>query len=196
MTRIIKPLVAALLLGLPQAAAAYSIAPGDTLRIEVLEDESLARQVLVLPDGSITFPDAGNLRVSGMTPAAAAALLTERLKSQFATPPSVYVSVLSLASTLPGDQAIDPNVIYVMGEIGKPGVIDAAKGITLLQAIAQAGGFTKFAATKRVELHRMDPQTQTEQIYIFDAKNRKGISGATPLAEGDVIVVPERRLFE
>ena len=195
MTRIISKLVAVLLLGLPQAAAAYSIAPGDALRIEVLEDESLGRQVLVLPDGSITFPGAGNLRVSGMTPAAAGSLLAERMKSQFATPPSVYVSVVSLSPKAEAGLP-DPNEIYVMGEIGKPGVIDTKKGITLLQAIAQAGGFTKFAAAKRVELHRMDPASQTEQIYIFDAKTGKGISGATPLTEGDVIVVPERRLFE
>ncbi|MBD3787224.1 MAG: polysaccharide export protein [Sphingomonadales bacterium] len=194
MNRIISLLVAVLLLGLPQLAAAYSIAPGDALRIEVLEDESLARQVLVLPDGSISFPGAGTVRVAGMTPAAAGTMLTERLKAQFANTPSVYVSVVALAQ--PGEVLPEPNLIYVMGEIGKPGAIETAKGITLLQAIAQAGGYTRFAATKRIELHRMDPASQTEQIYIFDAKKGSGISGGTLLTEGDVIVVPERRLFE
>lgn len=194
MNRIISLLVAVLLLGLPQLAAAYSIAPGDALRIEVLEDETLARQVLVLPDGSISFPGAGTVRVAGMTPAAAGSMLTERLKAQFANTPSVYVSVIALAQ--PGEVLAKPNLIYVMGEIGKPGAIETAKGITLLQAIAQAGGYTRFAATKRIELHRMDPSSQTEQIYIFDAKKGSGISGGTLLTEGDVIVVPERRLFE
>lgn len=194
MNRIISVLTALVLLAIPQLAAAYTIAPGDSLRIEVLEDEALARQVLVLPDGSITFPGAGSLRVAGMTPAAAGSLLTERLKAQFANVPSVYVSVVSLAQ--PGEALEKPNVIYVMGEIGKPGALETLEGITLLQAIAQAGGYTRFAATKRIELHRIDPSSQTEQVYVYDAKKGTGISGATLLTEGDVIVVPERRLFE
>lgn len=194
MIRIISVLAALVLLAIPQLAAAYSIAPGDTLRIEVLEDETLARQVLVLPDGTISFPGAGTVKVSGMTPASARTLLTNKLAAQFANTPSVYVSVVGLAQA--GEALAVPNLIYVMGEIGKPGALETEKGITLLQAIAQAGGFTRFAATKRVELHRMDPASQTEQIYIFDAKKGTGISGATLLTEGDVIVVPERRLFE
>ena len=194
MIRIISVFAALVLLAIPQLAAAYSIAPGDTLRIEVLEDETLARQVLVLPDGTISFPGAGTVKVSGMTPASARTLLTNKLAAQFANTPSVYVSVVGLAE--PGEALAEPHLIYVMGEIGKPGAIDTEKGITLLQAIAQAGGFTRFAATKRVELHRIDPASQTEQIYIFDAKKGTGISGATLLTEGDVIVVPERRLFE
>jgi len=194
MNRIITLLAALVLLALPQLAAAYSIAPGDTLSIEVLEDETLTRQVLVLPDGSISFPGAGTLKVAGMTPATARSLLTDKLAAQFANTPSVYVSVVGLAQA--GEALVKPNLIYVMGEIGRPGALETEKGINLLQAIAQAGGFTRFAAVKRVELHRMDPTTQTEQVYIFDAKKGTGISGATLLTQGDVIVVPERRLFE
>lgn len=194
MNRIITLLAALVLLALPQLAAAYSIAPGDTLSIEVLEDETLGRRVLVLPDGTISFPGVGTLKVAGMTPASARSLLTDKLSAQFANTPSVYVSVVALADA--GEALVKPNLIYVMGEIGRPGTLETEKGINLLQAIAQAGGFTRFAAVKRVELHRMDPSTQTEQVYIFDAKKGTGISGATLLTEGDVIVVPERRLFE
>ena len=194
MNRIITLLAALVLLALPQLAAAYSIAPGDTLSIEVLEDETLGRRVLVLPDGTISFPGVGTLKVAGMTPASARSLLTDKLAAQFANTPSVYVSVVALADA--GEALVKPNLIYVMGEIGRPGTLETEKGINLLQAIAQAGGFTRFAAVKRVELHRMDPSTQTEQVYIFDAKKGTGISGATLLTEGDVIVVPERRLFE
>lgn len=195
MSRIISILAAVMLLVMPQLAAAYSIAPGDTLRIDVLEDQNLSRAVLVLPDGTINFPGAGTIRVGGSSPAAAQTLIADKLAPEFASRPSVYVSVSGLAPETE-EKAVKPKQIYIMGEIAKPGIVEADKGVTLLQAIAQAGGFTRFAATKRVELHRMDPNSNTEQVYIFDYRNRKGISGATPLAKGDVIVVPERRLFE
>jgi polysaccharide export outer membrane protein len=179
---------------LPQLAAAYTIAPGDTLRIDVLEDQNLGRAVLVLPDGSINFPGAGTIRVSGRSPEAVEKLIAQKLAPEFANAPSVYISVVGLAPVT--EAAARSKQIYIMGEIAKPGLVEAEEGITLLQAIAQAGGFTRFAATKRVELHRVDPATHAERIYIFDYRRNRGISGATPLAKGDVIVVPERGLFE
>lgn len=195
MSRIISIIAAFLLVTLPQIAAAYTISPGDRLQIDVLEDDSLSRAVLVLPDGSINFPGAGTIRVSGTTPAAAGQAIAAKLSPQFANTPSVYVSVSDLAPVMEAQSREELSRIYVMGEIGHPGVLEADKPINLLQAIAQAGGFTRFAATKRVELHRVD-NTGVKKIYIFDYKKHTGISGATMLTEGDVIVVPERRLFE
>lgn len=195
MIKIISVIAAFLLMALPQIAAAYTISPGDRLQVDVLEDDSLSRNVLVLPDGSITFPGAGTIRVGGATPAAAGETIADRLAPQFASRPSVYVSVAGLAPVTEAARREELSLIYIMGEIGRPGVVETDKRISLLQAIAQAGGFTRFAATKRVELHRVDANGQ-EQVYIFNYKGRSGISGATTLIEGDVIVVPERRLFE
>jgi polysaccharide export outer membrane protein len=197
MTHRLSALFAFVLLLLPISAAAYTVAPGDRLQVEVLEDSSLNRVLLVLPDGTIHFPGAGSVRVTGRTVASLPALISQRLSSQFANAPTVYVSVAALADVIPADEALEePTLIYVMGELESPGALQVEEGVTLLQAIAQAGGFTRFAATKRVELHRVDPSTQTEQVYLFDYKNRGGISGGTLLGAGDVIVVPERRLFE
>ena len=187
--------LALLVTALPGFAQNYTLQPGDVVTVEVLEDNTLNRSAMVLPDGTINFPGAGAIKVGGSSPAAAQEAIANKLASQFANRPSVYVSVAGLAPA--GlEKAEKPKNVYIMGEIAKPGLVAAERGATLLQAIAQAGGFTRFAATKRVELHRMDPETHTEQVYIFDYRNRKGISGATPLASGDVIVVPERRLFE
>lgn len=195
MSRIIPLLTASLLCALPTLAGAYTIAPGDTLRVDVLEDDSLSRTVLVLPDGSVNFPGVGAIRVGGGTPANAQNVIASRLASQFAAQPSVYVSVQSLAPPSAAKTVKLKNV-FIMGEINKPGIVESERGLTLLQAIAQAGGFTRFAATKRVELHRVDPSTKTAQVFVFNYKKGQGISGATPLIEGDVIVVPERGLFE
>lgn len=185
-----------LLLLLPISAVAYTVAPGDRLQIEVLEDESLNRVLLVLPDGTVNFPGTGSVRVSGRSVASLPALIAARLAPQFANTPTVYISVAALAEVDELEATEEPSVIYVMGELEAPGILQVEDGITLLQAIAQAGGFTRFAATKRVELHRVDPSSQTEYVYLFDYKNRRGLSGGTLLGEGDVIVVPERRLFE
>lgn len=195
MSKIYSLIAACVLLLLPQLAAAYTIVPGDTLQIDVLEDSTLDRAVLVLPDGTVNFPGAGTIRVAGGTPAAAQATIAAKLAPQFANTPSVYVSVANLS--LDSQKLLsNPRKVYVMGEISEPGLVEANKSITLLQAIAQAGGFTRFAATKRIELHRMDSKNGREQVFIFDYKRRGGISGATPLVDGDVIVVPERGLFE
>ncbi|MFC3060294.1 polysaccharide biosynthesis/export family protein [Paenirhodobacter populi] len=196
MSRIKSLIIAVAMLLAPQLATAYVITPGDTLQVDVLEDPSLSRAVLVLPDGSVNFPGAGSISVGGKSPVAAQDLIANRLASEFAAKPSVYVSVAGLSPSSQKDLLEKPKNIYIMGEINKPGIVEAEQGITLLQAIAQAGGFTRFAATKRVELHRPDLRAGTERVFIFDYRTGKGISGATPLLKGDVIVIPERRLFE
>lgn len=181
------------------AQSSYAIQRGDTLHVEVLEDANLNRDVLVLPDGSISFPLVGSLPAAGRSVDALRSALSAALASNFAAPPTVFVSVGQLAERRTSTRAASgPPVaaIFAMGEVAKPGKIDASPGVTLLQALAQAGGFTKFAATRRVELHRTDSQTGKEQIYLFDFRGRDGISGSTVLKQGDVIVVPERRLFE
>ena len=188
--------VAALAGGLaPQARAqSYGIMPGDTLRIEVLEDSTLDRNALVLPDGTITFPMAGTLRVAGRSPESVRQSIVKSISKDFAAPPTVYVSVMSVSD----ETLFDPRVIdvYVMGEVATPGKIELEPGTTLLQALAQGGGFTRFAALKRIELRRADPSTGTEHIYVFNYKTGAGIPGSTALQNGDVIVVPERKLFE
>lgn len=197
MRKLISGLLAVFLAVTATAAhASYRIQSGDTLKVEVLEDPSLNRTILVLPDGSVDFPSAGSIKARGKSTADVQTSIAERLSQVFAAKPTVYVSVVHVREVLPELIKPDPDAIYVMGEVKRPGVIETDGDITVLQAIAHAGGFTRFAATKRVELHRIDTETQSEQVYYFDYKNKLGISGAFLLREGDVIAVPERRLFE
>ncbi len=177
----------------------YRIKTGDTLQIEVLEDANLSRPVLVLPDGNINFPFAGTIRAAGRTVGTVQSDIVSQLAPNFNVSPNVFVSVASLAPPRPvAPPVIRTYGVYAMGEINTPGRldIDTKEGVTILQAIATAGGFTRFAATNRIELRRVNPKTGQETKYLFDYKGGRGISGATPLQEGDVIVVPERRLFE
>ncbi len=184
------------------AQSQYRIQSGDTLQVEVLEDPSLNRSVLVLPNGTITFPFAGTVQAGGQTPGAVQSSIASGIASNFATPPTVFVTVASLrprvAST--GSSSSGRTIdIFVIGEVGSPGEKEVQRGTTILQALATTGGFTKFAATKRILLRRTDSRTGEQTVSRI---NYKAIAdGAAAgrdivLADGDVIIVPERRLFE
>jgi polysaccharide biosynthesis/export protein len=187
--------VLAVLLAAPMAvaqSAGYRIQPGDQLAITVLEDDTLNRQLLVLPDGRISVPLAGSIQASGRSVDTVESAIADRLASNFAVRPSVFVSVVEISEegeTFP---------IYVLGQVGTPGLVEVEPGTTLLQAVALAGGLDRFAATKRIQLRRTDPTGQ-ERLFLFNFKavERGGaIQSMITLREGDVLIVPERRLFE
>jgi len=174
-------------------SSGYRIQPGDQLAITVLEDDTLNRQTLVLPDGRISVPLAGSIQAAGRSVESVESTIADRLASNFAVRPSVFVSVVSVSELL------DTFPIYVIGQVGDPGLREVEPGTTLLQAIALAGGLDRFAATKRIQLRRSDPSTGQERLYLFNyrAVERGGsIESMITLREGDVILVPERRLFE
>jgi polysaccharide export outer membrane protein len=182
---------------LATAQEGYRVKSGDVLDIEVFEDQSLNSQVLVLPDGTYTFPLVGTMKAGGLTVEQVRVSLTGALASNFAVSPSIYVSVRSLAQSAYAtpERTID---VYVMGEIVAPGKKEITSGTTILQFLAQSGGLGRFAADKRIELHRNDASTGETTIYLFDytGKTGGGIASSTTLRGGDVIIVPERGLFE
>ncbi|MGI9390916.1 MAG: polysaccharide biosynthesis/export family protein [Boseongicola sp.] len=184
------------------AQSQYQIQSGDTLQIEVLEDPSLNRTVLVLPNGSITFPFVGNVQAGGQTPGQVQGAITSGIASNFATQPTVFVTVQALrtrAAPTSGGGSRGTIDVYMLGEIGSPGEKSIRRGTTILQALASTGGFTKFAATKRILLRRTNPRTGEQTVSRINYKAiADGASGGQDvvLADGDVIIVPERRLFE
>lgn len=192
-----------LIVGLMPAGALaqdYRIQPGDTLRVEVIEDSSINREVLVAPDGRISVPLAGVLRVGGASLTEAQRRLVGALQGNFATPPTVLVSLVRLRPDDPVEEEEEDTLdIYVIGEVNRPGLIPGEHGITLLQSLAVAGGMTDFAATKRIQLRRTHPKTGAESVYRFNYDQViDGVAGigTVELSDGDVIVVPTRRLFE
>ena len=183
----------------------YLIRPGDTLKIEVLEDPGLNRSVLVSPDGRINLPLTGTVRVSGKNIETVQSELSARLSANFAAPPNVYASIERVVERVVGSgggggtRAVATVDIYVIGEGAKSGKLSVAPGTTVLQFFAEMGGFSKFAATKRIQLRRTDPRTKKESNYLinYDAiESGSSRMGATVLQKGDVIVVPQRKLFE
>ena len=191
-----------LLVSQVMAQDGYRIRAGDVLRIEVLEDPSLNRNTLVSPDGRISMPLAGAVRAAGRTVEEVQALLTNQMAPNFAAPPNVYVSIERLRERIarPTQPSAPPTInIYVMGEAAKPGKLSVEPGTTVLQVFAEMGGFTNFAATKRIQLRRTDPETGVQKVYTInykDIERGKSGSGNSVVSEGDVILVPQRKLFE
>lgn len=182
------------------AQADYRIRAGDTLQIEVLEDASLNRAAVVLPDGRFAFPFVGTLKASGATIAQIRSQLTSALGPNFANPPTVFVSVVPGERRTGSSGPVAPRTIsvYFVGEVNAPGQKEMKPGSTVLQALAVGGGFTRFAATKRLQLRRTEKKSGRQQIFTI---NYRAIADGqsvqdVPLIDGDVIVVPQRRLFE
>lgn len=199
MKQIFFAIVALLFATAAFAQSGYQIRPGDTLQVEVLEDPSLNRSVLVLPDGTVSFPFAGSVRASGRTAGQVSDAITAGISPNFASQPNVFVTVETLTQAVPsagGGRMIN---VYLMGEVTTPGLVEMRAGTTLIQALAQSGGFTPFAATKRIVLRRHDSRTGKASVRKI---NYKAISDGTAVGQdihlrnGDVIIVPERRLFE
>ncbi|MEL6172427.1 MAG: polysaccharide biosynthesis/export family protein, partial [Pseudomonadota bacterium] len=151
----LKFLVTSLLVlfaGVGLAQSTYLIQPGDRLTVTVVEDNTLNTQSLVGPDGTISVPAAGTIRVSGLTTVAVERVIRNRLASQFQEPPTVAVGLAALGTPLGQVETLN---IYVLGEVGNAGQLQVEPGTTILQALALAGGTTQFAADKRIQLRRV-----------------------------------------
>ncbi len=195
----IMALLVTLLAGTAFAQSEYKLRAGDTLMIEVLEDTSLNRSAVVLPDGRISFPFAGSIPVAGRTVDQVQATIADSIAVNFANRPNVFVAVQPGERVAPSvASAPDTIDVYFLGEVNTPGAKPLLRGTTMLQALAQSGGLTRFAADKRIQLRRTDPNVG-KQIIIkinYRALANGAVMNDFMLADGDVILVPERRLFE
>jgi polysaccharide biosynthesis/export protein len=177
-------------------AQAQTLKPGDTLSVTILQDSKLDRTVTVDPLGQIAFPLAGHFRVRGLTPQAVENILKDRLKDNYKDEGlDVTVALLNAPKDEP-EEDLKPKV-FITGEIVRPGSYVVRQPTTLMQAISLAGGLSPFAAKRRIMVRRKSPTG--EDIFMFDYKAYEGgqdLEGNITLRAGDVIMVPERGLFE
>ncbi len=178
-----------------EGAEVYLLRSGDVVEVSVLEDGSLNRQVLIRPDGKISLPIAGTLTAEGVSPEELQARIRSALAADFREAPTVTVSLVR--STAPPEEEVDAVEIYVIGQVGAPGRIQLLEPIDVLQALAIAGGPGIFAATERIQIRRRD-ENGGETVTLFDYTAVEEGSGIAlqMVGDGDVIVVPERGLFE
>jgi polysaccharide export outer membrane protein len=178
-------------------ASAQTLKSGDSLSISVLQDPKLDRQVVVDPSGQIAFPLAGHIRARGLTPQALEDILKSKLAGNYKDENlDVTVALLNAVKPEIPEEDLKPKV-FVTGEILRPGSYVVRQRTTLMQAIALAGGLGPFAAKNRIQVRRRD--AAGEQIFAFNYRAYEAgadVEGNVVLHAGDVIIVPERGLFE
>ncbi len=181
-------------------ADTYRLRPGDTLEITVWQDQKLNRQAVIAPDGILAVPLAGRIKVGGLTAAQAEGLIKSKLQPKYVEDLDVTVSYLQSPKK---DTPTTPKkehewTVFVTGEVAKPGAfVVPNKNLTALQAIALSGGVGPFGAEKRIQIHRKT--SSGEYVYEFNYalyEQGKNLEGNIALRDGDVIVVPEKKLFE
>jgi polysaccharide biosynthesis/export protein len=158
----------------------YVIGPQDMLDISVWKEAELTRTIPVRPDGKISMPLLNDVRAAGLTPNQLAAQITTSLK-RFVTDPQVTVIVTQINSQR----------VYILGEVTRTGAYPLLPGMTLLQALSSAGGFTQFANRKKIYMFRTENGKQNK--YPFDYKavvDGKRTDENVVLKAGDTIVVP------
>ncbi len=159
---------------------AYVIGAEDILDIDAWKEPEITRTVPVRPDGKISLPLINDIQAVGLTPMQLAMIITEKLK-KYLTDPQVTVVVRSINSRR----------IFIMGEVGRPGTFALLPGMTMLQALSGAGGFTQFANLKGIYLLRNENGKQVK--YPFNYK--EVVRAQRPeqnlvLKPGDTIIVP------
>ena len=193
--RILLALV--LLAFMPYGATAQALKSGDSLSISVLQDPKLDRTVVVDPRGEIAFPLAGHIRARGLTPLALENILKNKLKNNYKDDNlDVTVAVIAAPKEIPEDD-LKPKV-FITGEVVRPGSYVVRQPTTLMQAISLAGGVGPYAAKNRIQVRRRGPGGD-ETIYMFNYRAYEAgqdLEGNITLRAGDVIMVPERKLFE
>ena len=198
MQRWIVAVISLLVVAAITAQGVYAIQPGDSMRAEVIENASLDGVVLVTPDGMSGFPFADSIAAAARTPEQITSAINTRLELNFSTAPDVDVAVRSIA-VMASDQAQSETIdVFLLGEVNSPGQRSVDRGISILQFLSTSGGFTKFAATKRIQIRRRGSDGRELLIMLnYHALSRGArLDTSILLHDGDVVLVPERRLFE
>jgi polysaccharide export outer membrane protein len=161
-------------------AESFHVGPGDVLEISVWRDENLSREMVITPDGILSFPLVGDIHVANLSVAEIRKVITKRL-SEYIPDASVAVMVKQINSLK----------AYVIGQVNNPGVFEITLETRVMQVLAQAKGLTPFAAER--DIHILRYQKGGIQKINFDYKEvLKGnkLEQDILLERGDVIVVP------
>ena len=155
---------------------AYKIRQGDMLDVSVWGDATLVKITRVLPDGSISFPLAGNLQVAGLSSTEIEQRISTKLK-KYLPDPEVTVII----------QSTDGNKVYILGKVNTPGAILLQGPMTILQALSISGGFDRFADLDEIKIIRAK---KVLDVHYSDLIRGKNLESNYILQADDTILVP------
>lgn len=160
------------------APAAYRIGPQDVLHVSVWQNLEMTQDVVVRPDGKISLPLIQDVRAEGLTAAELAQVIQQKL-TPYIKDPTVTVIV----------KEVNAPKIFVTGYVAKPGEYPLRGDLSVLQALAMAGGLTPFASPKKIRIIRNEGGKQeTRVVNYYDLINSG--EGNYLLRSGDTVVVP------
>ncbi len=155
------------------------LGPLDVVEVRVLDEDEISGPYQIEADGTLYFPYLGAVPVAGLTPGEASELLTEKLGDGYLRRPVVTVRVTQANS----------RKVVVLGYVKKPGSLPFVDGMTVIQAIAQAGGLMEDAAAGRTRITRVvEGQQETIQVPVLAITG--GRAADIPLQPDDVVYVP------
>jgi len=164
----------------PAAVERYRIQPGDVLMVSVWKEQDLQSEVLVQPDGGLSFPLAGEVMAAGKSIADLRTELAARLE-HYIPKPVVTVAV----------RTIGGNRIYVLGKVLRPGEYPFSKPVDVMQALSLAGGTAPFAAVNDiVVLRRENGEQQSIRFRYAEVERGRELAQNILLKSGDTVVVP------
>lgn len=158
----------------------YRLNPEDVLEISVWREPELLREVLVRPDGGISFPLAGNIQAAGKTVEEVRRDLTREIR-EYIPDAEVSVSIKQVAGYR----------IYVLGQVNAPGQYTVGRYVDVAQALSLAGGLTPYADTNSINVIRRTESGEEVFPFSYAAMQRgRGLDQNIQLQSGDVVVVP------
>mgnify|MGYP001768901760 FL=1 len=164
----------------PNSDLGYQLGPEDVLLISVWKDEHLTREVVVRPDGLISFPLVGDVPAEGRT--------VEELRLDLAKRLIKYIPAVNLTVAVVKPLSYK---VYVVGRVAKPGEFLVGHYTDVLQALSLAGGLTPFAAENAIKVvRRVRGQQQTFSFRYGDVRKGMDLEQNIILQRGDVVMVP------
>jgi polysaccharide export outer membrane protein len=168
----------------PRARAAetegYRLQPGDVVFVSVWKETDLQSEVLVRPDGGLSFPLAGEQVAAGRTVEELRQSIEERLR-KYIPDPVVTVTV----------RQIGGNRIYVVGKVNRPGEFPFSRPLDVMQSLALAGGATPFAGLNDIRILRREKGRQIAIPFRYeDVAGGHKLEQNVVLQSGDTVVVP------
>ena len=161
-------------------STSYKVLPGDVLQVSVWKEPDLQLELLVRPDGAISFPLAGEISTVNKSVTDLQAELTTRL-AKYINGPVVTVSIIEVLG----------NKVYVIGQVNNPGDFVVNPQVDVLQALSMAGGTTRFADLDNIRILRRSNSHQTALSFNYkDVIRGRNLAQNVMLKSGDVVVVP------
>ncbi len=148
----------------------YRLGAGDDVRISVFGQDDLTGRFVVTPQGTVAFPLIGEVQASGLTIPELSGVITERLQAGYVLRPRVSIE---MATYRP---------FYILGEVGRPGTYPFSAGLTVMNAVATAGGFSYRANSQVVYIKHANETSE----------RRYSLTSGTPVQPGDTVRISER----